>query len=325
MKEKEVNNQLVKELYINRKMILATTLLFLILSLVFFFVTPKKYTATTIIYPSSSNNIDEVVANLSFGYEIHADRTLQLLKSEPMKEQLVKEFDLINYYELDTTSKTWYHRLNENYERDITFARTEHLAVMIRVTMKDPVLAANIANRAVYYLDSIQKDIFIGSLQDFRTTLSLNIENEQKQVNSTLAEIIDLSKMSKGSTPISDKKVKKLNYKIETGDAQAGDAIIMDILKNGSSIEIEKLVNEYYIKLGTLNSLMIKLEKINETIRMPFPKVHVISEAFPDSKPSSPRFVWNLVFGFLIGLVVSIGFVLTRASLRSLSASLKTS
>lgn len=323
MEENLVNNHLIREIYTNRWRILITSSLFLVLSLVLYFVTPKKYTASAIVYPSFSNSIDELVQNPSFGFEIQADRTIQLFESQMMQDEIVEKFDLINYYELDTNSTNWFSQLNKFYARDITFTRTQHQSVMVRVSMEDPFMAAEIANTAVSYLDTIQKSLFMKNLLIVRDEIAKNVNEQQEELDQLLASIVQNDSEVSSTSQISENKLNELKHKQETGSSQSGDAIILEVLENHPGFMVEKQINDYYIRLNVLNSLKVKLADIEKTISLPFPGVYVVSHARPDEKASSPKLFWNLSFGLLIGLVLSIGFVLTMAGFRNLKDSFK--
>jgi uncharacterized protein involved in exopolysaccharide biosynthesis len=293
------------------------------LSLGVYFITPKQYTAHAIVYPTSSNRIDDMVSDPSFGFEIQADRTIQLFESQMMKDKLVAEFNLMEYYELDSNSNDWFYKLNTFFARDITFSRTQYQSVLVRVKMKDPVMAANVANTAVSYLDTIQKALFMENLIQVRDEIASNVAEQQQELDLLLISIMSSDSVEATDNPISENKLNQLMFQQQIGATQSGDAIIIEALKEHPSFLLEKQINDYYIKLNTLNALKTKLEDIEKTIALPFPGLYVVSEALPDSKPTSPKLFWNLGFGLLIGLVLSISFVLTRAGLRNIKASVE--
>ena len=90
-----MNNYLIKLLYINRKFIVVLTLVFFLLAIGVTFLTPKKYASFGVIYPTKSNSIKEVVRSSDFGFEIQADRLIQLFESDRVKKTMIKEFDLV--------------------------------------------------------------------------------------------------------------------------------------------------------------------------------------------------------------------------------------
>lgn len=319
MEEKNVNIKTLQTLYKNRWKITLTTIFFLVLSLAVYFMTPHKYTSNAIVYPTSSNNIDEVVINPSFGFEIQADRTIQLFESQMMKDRLVEKFDLITYYGLDTNSSKWYNQLNKNYAQDISFSRTKYQSVVISVTMKDPFLAAKIANEAIAYIDTIQKSLFLENLAKIKVELENAISTQQNELDQLLMDILFLDSSLSQKNPIAINKLNQLKFKQQTGQSQSGDGIIMNALQDHPGFLLEKQINNYYIKLNTLNSLKNKLEEVKKTIDLPFPGVYIVSKARPDETPTSPRLFWNLLFGILIGLIFSVMFIFIKHSLKSIA------
>lgn len=323
MDEKNVNLLILKSLFENRLMIVMTILGFVLLSICVNFMIPKKFTSSAIVYPNATNSIDELVIDPSFGFEIQADRTIQLFESQMMKDKLVKKFNLIGYYELDTTSSEWYAKLSKNYSKDITFSRTKYQSVLIRVNMKDPFLAADIANTAVNYLDTIQKNLFVENLIEIKHQIELNVSIQQQEIDQVLLEILMSDTLGSSSNPVSTNKLNQIKFQHQIGQAQAGDDLIIQVLEKYPSFEIEKKINDYYIKLGALNELKKKLANVEETIKLPFPGVYIISRALPDKTPTSPILFWNIIFGFLIGMVVSVGYLIAKVSLGSIRSSLK--
>lgn len=315
MKESEANTQIVHLLYQNRIKILVSVALFLIASIVITSITPKKYMSRAIIYPSSSNNFDDVISNPDFGFEIQADKIIQLLESQIMQEAIIDQFDLISYYELDTTETYWYDQLQKKYARDINFGRTKYQSVTITVSLKDPNLAANVANQITSNIDSIQASLFASNLRDLKNTLLDKINAQQIILDSLLGAIL-LSEKEVEKHPILSTKENLAKYHYETGQVTTGDPIILDALVNHPSIQLENLTNSYYLQLTSINGLKTKLNKVEEALSLPLPGIYIISKAVPNAKPTSPNLIWNIVYGFIIGLGLSISMVIISNRLK---------
>ena len=91
MEEKDVNLTIITKLYKKRKLIIATTLTFFAVAIAITFFIPKRYAAHAVVYPTKSNSIKTMVFDADFGFEIHADRLIQLFESDEVKKNLVKE------------------------------------------------------------------------------------------------------------------------------------------------------------------------------------------------------------------------------------------
>ncbi len=139
----------------------------IVLSVVFSgprFITPL-FKSEVILFPISTNAIsgalltDNYISKmgfLEFGEEEDAEQLLQILNSNEIRDKIIKRYDLMNHYEIDTTSIYKRTDLHQEYQDNIQYSRTEFMAVKIEVMDKDPVYAANIANDIASFLDSVK-------------------------------------------------------------------------------------------------------------------------------------------------------------------------
>lgn len=141
-----------------------------VLSFIFsspFFITPK-YRSTVIMFPTSSNSISKALLSdnanakqdiLEFGVDEQTEQMLQILNSSRIRDRVIAKFDLMKHYDIDPNSEYKNTTLQREYEGNITFKRTEFMAVKISVLDKDPAMAANIANSIADLLDSVKNDM----------------------------------------------------------------------------------------------------------------------------------------------------------------------
>lgn len=152
-------------LYSWRKPLIIIILSAAILASIFsssWFITPL-YKSSVVLFPVSTNSVsralltDQPAANsdiLEFGEDEQTEQMLQILSSSKIRDKVVEKFDLLNHYKISPTSKFKHTELNKRYENNITFRRTEFMAVKITVLDRDPQMAANIANTISELLDS---------------------------------------------------------------------------------------------------------------------------------------------------------------------------
>ena len=119
-----------------------------------------SYKSTGIIFPTPTNSPDKILAEPQFGYEVDADWLMQVLKSEIVRDSLNKEFDLVNYFELDTEKQGWMDDFRKEYDDMIDFERTKYMSIEIAATTHEPELSANIANYIIDHIDGIREKIF---------------------------------------------------------------------------------------------------------------------------------------------------------------------
>ena len=305
--EKTANKRVLETLFKNRIKILIVSVLCAILAVGVTFFIPKKYTSSGIVFPTNSNSMKDVANSTFFGYEFQADRLIQMFQSQKMKETIVKRYDLINYYEIDTNSKNWRYSLSKNYNADISFKRTKFISVELSVTMKSPELACDIANTMMSYIDTIRKEILYENIYALQNDLSYKIAKNQPIVDSLLYLLSNEKKMAKPNQ-LAQNIVSKLEENNKNGNLGLGDEIVINAAKNNYTFKTAKAINEYYHQLSILSNLKKELVQLKEKTSMPFPRIYRVQNAIADYKKTSPSFLVNLILGFLIGAIVTILF-----------------
>jgi len=128
------------------------------------FITPK-YKSTVVMFPTASNALSKALLSetksakqdiLEFGEQEQAEQLLQILNSSVIRDRIIEKHNLMNHYEIDSTSKFKMTKLITEYDNNITFKRTEFMAVEISVLDRDPQKAADIANDISMLLDTIK-------------------------------------------------------------------------------------------------------------------------------------------------------------------------
>ncbi len=131
------------------------------------FITPK-YKSTVVMFPTASNALSQALLSesktakqdiLEFGEQEQAEQLLQILNSSIIRERIIQKHNLITHYDIDTTSDFKMTKLYKEYENNITFKRTEFMAVEINVMDKDPQKAADIANDISSLLDTVKNQM----------------------------------------------------------------------------------------------------------------------------------------------------------------------
>lgn len=132
-----------------------------------FFITPK-YESTVILYPAATNAISKALLTensgmkediLDFGEDEETEQLLQILHSNRIRSKIISKYRLMEHYGIDTNSNYKVTHLYKEYENNISFKRTEFMAVKITVMDKDPQYAADIANDITELLDSTKNDM----------------------------------------------------------------------------------------------------------------------------------------------------------------------
>lgn len=151
-----------------KKELLIIAIVAIIVSSVVSIFIKNKYKSTVILFPSSTSSVSKALLSegngakqdiLQFGEEEETEQLLQVLQSDDIRDAVIKNFNLLQHYDIDTASKYKYSDLFDMYDANISFKRTEFMSVKIEVLDTDPKMAADIANRISELYDSTQNKI----------------------------------------------------------------------------------------------------------------------------------------------------------------------
>lgn len=306
---KEVSLNILKVIYSKRKLIITLTLLALITAVVVTKLTPKRYKSSGTVYPVSSNAYNDVIYNPSFGKEIEADRLIQLFESNFITDSIINEFDLVNYYEIDTASPLAQYYLYENYKSDVEFSRTRYLSVTIRATTKDPELSAKIVNRLISLVDNEREKILKTNVKIITENYQAEYNKRKVGVDKILNKIYSLSGSKTNSTnqnPLFKNREKFIEERQKNTHISPGDEGVKNILPVNQTQEVEGLINDYYFAQGRLNLIREKLDEATTKLNQPLPSIYKISLAKPVYKKVSPSLLVNIILFTSITLIITL-------------------
>lgn len=151
------------------------------------FVTPK-YKSVTVLYPSATNSVSkaimyESIDPLSIGHEMDADRLIQLLYSNQIRDSIISEFDLTSHYNINPESPMRNNLLQSQYAENVKINRTQYMSVEISVLDKDPVKAAAIANRISDLVDYYKLKMVIKNAEKTSDILRFQCETKKDLVS----------------------------------------------------------------------------------------------------------------------------------------------
>jgi capsular polysaccharide biosynthesis protein len=283
-------------IWLKRRPLIIVSIITVILSSIFsgpFFIKPK-FKSEVIFYPTTINSIGNAMFTdltqrqadpLAFGEEEEAENALQLLNSSALQGRIVRNFDLMNHYRID--SKSPLTDLAKKMAKNIQFKRTRHLAVSITVLDEDPIKSSEIANGIAILYDSvktkIQKQVSLEALQI--------VKDEFKNKE---AEVWDLRT-----------RLKELGQKGITNYEEQSRAISEELYKAVSQAKINSLkkqqnelakyageftyLNETLIlELESLSKLRKRFEKAKVDVEKTLPQKFVLTSASPAEKKSYP-------------------------------------
>lgn len=306
-----------------RKILLIVTVIAIITSIIFsspFFITPK-YKATVIMFPTSTNSVSKALMTdnfgakqdiLEFGAEEQAEQLLQILNSNKIRARVIQKYNLLEHYDIDPDSKYKNTYLFKEYESNITFRRTEFMAVEIEVLDKDAQTAADIANDIAALLDSTKN-----SIQKERAIKGFKIvEAEYDKLKEEIQEMED------SLTRLRKLGVNDYETQAEAYNTQLAIALSQNNMTGARALE-EKLTNlsEYggaYVSLRDaleyekkqLSEMKTKYEEAKVDANEELPCKFIVNSGYKAEKKSYPVrwliVVVSTLSAFLLAIIVLI-------------------
>tara|TARA_R110002096_G_scaffold192564_3_gene374237 strand:- start:7876 stop:8916 length:1041 start_codon:yes stop_codon:yes gene_type:complete len=318
------STNLIVYMYKWRIPLLSITLVAAVLAAVFsapFFI-PPKYKSTVTVFPTTTSSVSKGVLPqqfssrgqdiLEFGEEDQAEQLLQLLHSDEIRNKIIKKFNLIDHYKIDSDGPYTKTELYETYSDNISFRRTEYMSVEINVLDTDPDTAARIANEINLLVDSTKNRI-----QKERAKMGLDIV--AREYNSIKAHI---KSMEEELTQLRYKGVHDYESQSSVLSEQLATALIEKHPDHPSVKAIERKLDTLakyggtYVslrdELGFLKEEQIKLkskyDQAKVDVEASLPATFTVNDAYPAEKKSYPT-RWLIVALSAVG-AFSVSFIM---------------
>lgn len=304
-----------------RKPLFIISIIAFIASIIFsspFFITPK-FKSTVIMFPTSTNSISKALLSenvgekqdiLQFGEDEQAEQMLQILSSNKIQDRIIKKYNLMEHYEIDKDSKYKNTKLYKAYENNITFRRTEYMAVQITVLDKDPVFAAAMANDIAELMDStknaMQKERAVRAYRIVETEF-LDLKAEVQQMEDSLTKLRELGVHDYES------QVEMINQQLAIELAKGNRSGVKAL---ESKLEILAKYGGPYVSIRDalehekkqLSVIKAKYEEAKIDATEVLPQKFIVNSAFEAEKKSYP-IRWIIVIvstlsAFILGIIV---------------------
>ncbi len=229
---------------------------------------------------------------MSFGKDEEAERMLQILHSNQIKDFIVEKYDLMKHYKIDMNPKKFpYTKLDKKYKSNINFRRTEFMSIEITVLDEDKDTAALIANDIAAYIDStihnmkkeraleafyivereyrtLQKDIEIlnDSIQKIREMGIIDYQSQASALNQAYAEAL-----SKGQTAAARSIDQKLDLLAQYG---------------GEYVSLSQQLESQIERLGQLKD---KYSAAKVNVEQSIPQVFIVDKATASERKAVPK------------------------------------
>lgn len=305
----------------NKRLILiGLTVFAAILSIIVAKLMNDRFKSTVVLFPAAPVSISKNLVEtssismdsrdiLSFGREEDAERMLQILHSNQIKEYIVKKYDLMNHYEIDMEPKNFpYTKLDNKYKGNIKFRRTEFMSIEISVFDETPEYAANIANDIAGYIDST-----IHNMQKERAIEAMKIV--EREYKSCQAGIIVLND--------SIQKIRQLGIIDYESQAVALNTAYADALLKGNSsaassinnkmnmlaryggiyVELSKKIESEIERLGLLNT---KYAAAKVNVEQTLPQIFIVDKATVSERKAEPKRSIIVIISTLSAFAISL-------------------
>lgn len=148
-----------------RVILLSVTGAAAVISVVIAFLMTPIYRSTAIVFPAATSTVsfnelrNAKASAMDFGEEEQAEQLIQILQSSRIRDKIVERFDLWKHYDIDPNDENKHYKLIKEYNENILFVRTRYGSIQIDVLDRDPVLAADMANKIVDLIDTVKNEM----------------------------------------------------------------------------------------------------------------------------------------------------------------------
>jgi hypothetical protein len=279
------------------------------------------------MFPTSSNSISKALLSeniaenqdiLGFGEDEQTEQMLQILSSNKIRDRIIEKYSLMDHYKINPSSKFKYTRLYKTYDENITFRRTEYMAVKITVLDKDANIAANIANDIAELLDStkniMQKERAIKALRIVEAEY-LKLKSEVQQMEDSLTKLRELGVHDYESQ--AEMINQQLAIELARGNRSGVKALedkLNILAKFGGPYVSLRDALEYEKK--QLSEVKAKYDEAKIDAEEVLPQKFIVNSAYPAEKKSYPVRWIIVLISTLSAIILAI---ITLAVLDSLS------
>jgi len=253
------------------------------------FISPQ-YKSELVLYPPGTNSNKVLLEKYSgFGSDKEIDEQIQILKSNIVRDSIIKKYDLISRYNIDPLK---HYKLNKEFEDNVQIDRTRYNSISVTVFDTDPDTAAMIANDIVRIGDEVKADILRRSLNEALNCFVLDF-------NKKLSEFDRLEQSNSN---------RKNGILIE--NTIPNHQMIIDNMKQ--QIESRKRINpkdhilpyDSEIILNQLGGIQIQYEDAASNLNNNFPTVYIISPAEVSDRKAYPQRALMVVITAISSLLI---------------------
>lgn len=141
-----------------------------------------EYESFTILYPVASSSREKLLEEFAFGFDVHAERLVQMIESTAIRDSVVRKYKLAKRYEVDTTELGWEDEVTRSYFEKIRPNKTKYKSVAVVVRDYSPDTAAQMANYISELVNVVNANILKSSAQSQLETIEKAFKEKELEV-----------------------------------------------------------------------------------------------------------------------------------------------
>jgi uncharacterized protein involved in exopolysaccharide biosynthesis len=290
------------------KALLITAIVAVVISSIISFTITPLFRSEVVLYPTT--NVVESQSLLGtqsratalFGDETATEKVLQILRSDKIKNYLVKKYNLINHYGIAEKTKYKYTLLGTRMNKYIVSRKTQYNSVEISVLDPDPGVASNMANDIVQQVDTVFNQIVKEAGRKSCAAINNSYNDQLKRVRSLEDSLTLIAR--KGSSPV------------YPGNLKAGSENSNWIVAASQySPDFLRLINMFESENKNLSDIRSRLTEAKMVADQDLPYVYIINAAQVSEKKTLPKrsliviastLSTLLLMTFILGLLDSV-------------------
>jgi uncharacterized protein involved in exopolysaccharide biosynthesis len=215
-------------------------------------------------------------ATALFGDETATEKVLQILRSDEIKNYLVKKYDLIKHYGIGEKTKYKYTLLGTRMNKYIVSRKTQYNSVEISVLDPDPGIASTMANDIARQVDTVFNQIVKEAGRKSCIAINNSYNDQLKSVRSLedSLKIIALKGSSSGYPGNLKAGMENSNWAVAAGQY---------------SPDFLRLINMFESENKNLSDLRSRLTEAKMVADQDLPYVYIINAAQVSEKKALPK------------------------------------
>jgi uncharacterized protein involved in exopolysaccharide biosynthesis len=265
-----------------RKALLITVISAAIISAAISLTITPLFQSAVVLYPTTNVVESQTLFGIQssstalFGDETATEKVLQILRSDNIKNYLVRKYGLMKHYGISGSGKYKYTMLDMRMNRYIVSRKTQYNSIEISVLDSDPVIASTMANDIARQVDTVFNQIVKDAGRKSFSAIN-NSYNEQLRRVKSLEDSLRLV------SP-------EIAYSVYPGNLRAGLSSSSWGASAGKySPEFLRLINMFESENENLSEIRSRLTEAKMLAEQDLPYTHIVNEAKVSEKKALPK------------------------------------